>query len=84
MSLPMSGDTAGRTQFEHLPALIASYFSCSIDSADPQGDIPAPEAIAMYLYDNRQRKLSLQTQMGLQKDKEALTDMIVRLLCHGH
>lgn len=35
----------------------------------------------MYLYDNRQRKLSLQTQMGLQKDREALTDMIVRFLC---
>ncbi|EIW58154.1 uncharacterized protein TRAVEDRAFT_47330 [Trametes versicolor FP-101664 SS1] len=47
------------------------------DTADPQDGIPAPEAIAMYLYDNRQRKLSLQTQMGLQKDREALTDMIL-------
>lgn len=53
-------------------------------SGDPQGDIPAPDAVAMYVYDNRQRKLSLQSQMGLQKDRDALTDMIVRSLRHRH
>ncbi|KAI0676097.1 hypothetical protein C8Q78DRAFT_368634 [Trametes maxima] len=56
-------------------------------SNEPMADaVPAPDEVALYVYDNPSRKLSLQTQMGLQCDKQTLVEMTAatRLAAQEH
>ncbi len=81
----MSKGTNGKTKStRHSLRILMFPVPTLICSVDPQIDIPAPKAIAKYIYDNQQHNLSLQTQMVLQDDRETLTDMIVCSLCRRH
>ncbi|KAI0664558.1 hypothetical protein C8Q70DRAFT_1050014 [Cubamyces menziesii] len=42
---------------------------------DGEGSIPAPDVVARYVYDNRRQSPSLQSQMGLNGDREALANL---------